>query len=207
MFHVGEADRSEAMQVLLSISAENRRHILVIGIEPGRERAALLQAGFGDVVSQEITLDELRARAGRLAASSLWLPRIRQVGALKLDLLAREAFGFGEALNLNPREFALLWRLAESLDQPVTKQDLVRDVWRMGFVPETNSIAVHMSRLRRKLSLVGLRGMIETLPLGGYRLRSPDLGYDVRRANPDPGERTRRHLDTTAFSTSSSRLE
>lgn len=198
IFHVGEADRSDAMKVLLSISAETRRHVLVIGIEPARDRAALLQAGFGDVVSREITLDELRARAGRLATSSLWLPRTRQIGALKLDLLAREAFGFGKALNLNPREFALLWRLAESVDQPVTKQDLVRDVWRMGFVPETNSIAVHMSRLRRKLSLVDLRDMIETLPLGGYRLRSPDINYAIHCASPDAGDRTRSRLDTTA---------
>lgn len=187
------------MKLLVSISAETRRHVLVIGIELGRDRAALLQAGFGDVVSRQITLDELRARAGRLATNSLWLPRLRQIGPLRLDLLAREGFGFGKALNLNPREFALLWRLAESVDQPVTKQDLVRDVWRKGFMPDTSSIAVHMSRLRRKLSLVNIRDMIETLPQGEYRLRSPDINCDIHLTSPDEGDRTRSRPDRTAI--------
>ena len=96
-------------------------------------------------------------------------PRTRRVGRLTLDLLAREAFGDGKPLNLNPREFALIWRLADSIDQFVSKQALIYDVWRMGFVPETNSVAVHMSRLRRKLAFVGFAGIIEHPPSGGDR--------------------------------------
>lgn len=62
VFHVSDTDQAEAMKVLLSTPAEKRREVLVIGIEPARERAALLQVGFGDVMSRDIALDELRAR-------------------------------------------------------------------------------------------------------------------------------------------------
>lgn len=172
IFHAAGLDFAGWMDVFAPIRHEVRRHVLVTGVELAHERTALLRIGFGDTVSRDICLEELEARARRIAEASLWLPRHREIGPLKLDLLAREGFGFDKPLNLNPREFALLWRLAESLGQTVGKQLLIQDVWRMGFVPETNSIAVHMSRLRRKLSFAGLAGMIET-SAPGYRLRAP----------------------------------
>lgn len=171
IFHVADLDDMGWMHVLSSFGHDTRRYVLVAGVEFAHQRATLLRTGFGDAVPREIGMDEIAARASRIAESSQWLPRTREFGALKLDLLAREAFGFDEPLNLNPREFALLWRLSDSAGHVVDKQSLIQDVWRMGFVPETNSIAVHMSRLRRKLSFAGLAGMIETSSRGGYRLR------------------------------------
>jgi hypothetical protein len=41
-------------------------------------------------------------------------------------------------------------------------------------MPESNSIAVQMSRLRGKLALAGLAGLVETVP-GAYCLRSAML--------------------------------
>lgn len=98
------------------------------------------------------------------------VPRCRQVGQLRLDLLRRDAVVAGRSLGLHPREFALLWRLADAPGLPVSASALIGDVWRMAFRPETNSLAVHVSRLRAKLRLAGLDGVIETLPDGSYRL-------------------------------------
>lgn len=156
--------------LVLNFPGEVRRFIVVIGAASAQERARLLQAGFGEVVPGTIEAGEFEARASRLAELTRWLPRHRRLGELELDLLSREAFGHGKSLNLNPREFALIWRLADNPGEPVSKQDLIQDVWRMGFVPETNSIAVHMSRLRRKLGFVGMSGIIATASAGGYCL-------------------------------------
>jgi DNA-binding response OmpR family regulator len=71
---------------------------------------------------------------------------------------------------LHPREFALLWRLADTPGEAVSARELLSDVWRLAFRPETNSLAVHISRLRAKLRLAGIDGVIETLPDGGYCL-------------------------------------
>jgi DNA-binding winged helix-turn-helix (wHTH) protein len=46
----------------------------------------------------------------------------------------------------------------------------VNEVWRLLHVPDTNSLAVHVSRLRNKLALAGLRGLVETAASGGYML-------------------------------------
>lgn len=177
VLHAGRLDSLGWMRVLATIHVEMRRFVIVIGVKNAHERATLLHIGFGDALSDAIDIEELRARATRIADFTRWLPRLRQLGALRLDLLAREAFGHGKPLNLNPREFTLLWRLADTPNQTVSKQALINDVWRMGFVPETNSIAVHMSRLRRKLAFVGLERVIETASSGGYLLATPDRQY------------------------------
>jgi DNA-binding winged helix-turn-helix (wHTH) protein len=57
----------------------------------------------------------------------------------------------------------------------VSKAELMSDIWRLAFVPETNSVAVHVSRLRAKLALAGLAGLVQTSSTGGYFLASPDF--------------------------------
>ena len=64
----------------------------------------------------------------------------------------------------------MLWRLAERPGKPVTRATLLRDVWRLEFEPGTNSVEVHVSRLRSKLAQAGIRGLVETDPCG-YRVR------------------------------------
>ena len=121
-------------------------------------------------MGSQTSLREIEARAMRIAAHARALPRTRDIGPLRLDLFARDGFVAHRALGLHPREFALVWRLAETPGVAVSKKALVRDVWRMAHVPDTNSLAVHVFRLRAKLAIAGLAGLIKTEPGGGYRL-------------------------------------
>ena len=103
-------------------------------------------------------------------------------------------------MGLHPREFLLLWRLADDPGRAVAASQLRGDVWRLAFRPETNSLAVHVSRLRAKLRIAGLDGLIQTLPGGAYRLAGEllrpglalpaDLGLD---AHLRLGEEAREH--------------
>jgi two-component system, OmpR family, response regulator len=148
-----------------------RALVLLTGITVSAERAEWLRLGFGDAAGAA-TLGELEVRALRLSAM---LPRELAAGSLRLDLFARDAFAGRRPLGLHPREFALLWRLAEASGAPVAAEDLLREVWRLSFRPETNSLAVHVSRLRAKLRVAGLGDLIETMPGGAYRLAAPHL--------------------------------
>lgn len=144
--------------------------LLLIGVEEPTERARLLTMGCAEVMSSSIGLHELEARARRVDDRFGMLPRWRTVGALTLDLLHRDARCGGRRLALHPREFAVLWRLADSPGARVTRQQLLTDVWRLRHAPETNSLEVHVSRLRTKLAELGCRGVVLTDPRGGYRL-------------------------------------
>ena len=159
---------------LASAPSETRALTAMLGINDPAERGRLLRLGFGEALAWDTALDELESRIVRLVERAEAIPRHRTVGALRLDLLAREGFVAGRALALHPREFGLLWRLADAPGQAVAPAALLRDVWRLSFRPETNSLAVHVSRLRGKLRIAGLDGLIETGVDGAYRLAVPD---------------------------------
>lgn len=159
-----------------------RKWMMLLEVEESGERARMLRLGFGDALAGGPSLDELEVRVLRLAQLAQSLPRYRLHGPIRLDLLAREAFVAGRAVGLHPREFALLWRLAETPGVAVSAAQLLYDVWRLSFRPETNSLAVHVSRLRAKLRTSGVDGLVETLSDASYRL---DLSTE-RSAIPLP---------------------
>jgi two-component system OmpR family response regulator len=155
---------------IASASLVERKWMMMLDIDESIERARMLRLGFGDALGRHAGLEELETRVVRLTEQAEALPRYRHHGPVRLDLLAREAFVAGRALGLHPREFALLWRLAETPGEGVTSAELLTDVWRLSFRPETNSLAVHVSRLRAKLRLAGVDGIVETADDARYRL-------------------------------------
>lgn len=105
--------------------------------------------------------------------SDALIPRFREIGDVTLDLVHRDGRVEDRWLSLHPREFELLWRLAQKPGERVSRQQLLADVWRINFEPATNSVAVHVARVRAKLAPFGLSKMIVTHPDGGYLLDAP----------------------------------
>jgi DNA-binding response OmpR family regulator len=154
--------------------------LLMIGVEEPAERARLLTLGCAEAMPAAVALHELEARARRVDDMFGMLPRWRTVGALTLDLFHRDARCGGRWLALHPREFGVLWRLADKPGERVTRRQLLTDVWRLNHEPETNTVEVHVSRLRSKLAEFGCEGTLLTDPCGGYRLGEqapPTLGH------------------------------
>lgn len=143
---------------------------IAVGVECADERAAMLGAGLADALPLAVAIGELAVRFARLGDREATLPRTRRAGPLLLDLFHRDARLGERWLALHPREFALLWRLAENRGARVGREALLSDVWRLRSRPETNSLEVHVSRLRAKLAVFGMAWMVETDRDGGYRL-------------------------------------
>lgn len=170
---------SDTQQARSIAARRQRAQVVLIGIDDSTERADWLREGFGEVLPARVSLSELEMRALRVRLAAEAEPRRSRHGALELDLLLRKGTVDGRRLGLHPREFSLLWRLAQPPGRSVAPQDLLGEVWQMSFKPETNSLAVHVCRLRAKLASAGLGGIISTTPDGGYAL-SPE------RDGPDP---------------------
>lgn len=147
-----------------------RARMLFAGVDSSAERSALLAAGFGDAIDGNAVRSEVEQRALRLLRHREEAVLFRRAGPILLDLAARVAWISGRQLGLHPREFALLWRLAETPGVAVDRLRLLRDVCHVGHDPGTNRIAVHISRLRTKLAQVNLGGLIETDIAGAYRI-------------------------------------
>jgi len=153
-----------------------RARILLLAVDDPVERATLLALGYGEALPSATALAEIDIRARRLARLSDLIPREREAGPVTLDLIHRDGRVGQSWLALHPREFGLIWRLAETPGFPVTRPELLRDVWRIRHEPETNSVQVHVSRLRSKLAVHGLSALVETDPAGGYLLAAGQGG-------------------------------
>jgi DNA-binding response OmpR family regulator len=158
---------SQAHREQLVREHSQRSRLLMLGVDSTGERSALLARGCGEALGRDAGLRELEVRARRLAQ---WVPCQRTIGQLTLDLFHRDVQHGSRWLALHPREFGVLWRLAESPGRSVSRSQLLRDVWRLNHDPETNSVAVHVSRLRSKLAELGCAGLVSTDPAGGYWL-------------------------------------
>lgn len=166
--------------------------LILLGVEQPGERAQLLSIGCAEALPADIPLRELSARARRVDEMFGLLPRWRSLGPLTLDLFHRDVRQGSRWLNLHPREFGVLWRLADRPGEAVTRGQLLADVWRLGHDPGTNSVEVHVSRLRSKLAAAGCDKLVETVPQGGYRL-SGEVPFMFARA-PAEADRLDRYL-------------
>lgn len=75
----------------------------------------------------------------------------------------------GARIQLSPLEFGVLKALAAHLAAPVSRADLLREVWGTSYDGGSNTVDVVIRSLRRKLGAVADR--IETVRGVGYRLR------------------------------------
>lgn len=74
----------------------------------------------------------------------------------------------GRMLRLPLKEFLILSRLTRNPERVVTAGDIWRHAWGEGVPLNTESLHVHIHRLRRRLGPFSFR--IEAMPRVGYRL-------------------------------------
>ncbi len=124
--------------------------------------------GAVDYVAKPFSLDELLARArvhmrrARIADDA----NVISVGGLSLDLARRQARVGDTVADLSDREFRLLHFLMEHVDQVISRERLLAEVWGYDFDPRSNVVDVCVRRLRRRL---GPGAPIETVRNAGYR--------------------------------------
>ena len=71
---------------------------------------------------------------------------------------------------LPPRHVRLLMVLLSRRGTPASRDELLREVWGMGFDPETNVVDVTVHRLRSVLRAAGAGDVIRTVRGVGYVL-------------------------------------
>ena len=140
------------------------------------DRAEGLDAGADDYLAKPYEPLELvaRLRALHRRAAGQTHSAVIIFGRFECHVKARTAFRAGRHLPLSPREFELFRYFMENGGEIVTREMLLRDVWNIGFDPQTNVVDVHVGRLRRKLDAGFDSPAIETIWGSGYRLAQGD---------------------------------
>ena len=134
------------------------------------DRIAGLKLGADDYVTKPFALEELIARVEAV------IRRHRGKGGAKLaasdvvvDLSEGLATREGKRLPLTGIEFRILTALMRNSGQLVTYAQLAEAVWAVTTGPESNSLEVHISRIRQKLEQDGGSRLIHTVRGLGYR--------------------------------------
>jgi two-component system, OmpR family, response regulator len=140
------------------------------------DRVTGLRAGGDDYLVKPFAFAELLARVEAVARRHVGpgAATVTQlsVGDLAIDLLSRNVVRAGQAIDLQPREFALLECLARHAGAVVTRTMLLEQVWDYHFDPQTNVIDVHVARLRQKIDKPFETPLIHTVRGAGYCLRA-----------------------------------
>jgi two-component system copper resistance phosphate regulon response regulator CusR len=126
------------------------------------------ELGAVDYLAKPFALDELlaRARVHLRRAHVFEEGTVIRVGGLELDLARRQARVGVTVAELSDREFRLLRFLMAHVDEVISRERLLSEVWGYDFDPRSNVVDVCVRRLRRRL---GPDAPIETVRNAGYR--------------------------------------
>lgn len=97
---------------------------------------------------------------------------ILQIGELTLNIETHEAERECHPLNLRNKEFGLLESLMRNPGKPLTRTYLLENVWDRNTSILSNTVDVHVNRLRQKVDDGFKYDMIKTVHCVGYRLIS-----------------------------------
>ena len=138
-----------------------------------------LSTGAVDYVTKPFRLAELLARiAAHLrtaqASPSTGTSDFLTIGDLEIDLGARRVRVAATEVDLRPKEFDLLARLAADAGRVVRREDLMADVWDEHWWGSTKTLDVHLNALRRHLGEEpGAPSRITAIRGVGYRIEVP----------------------------------
>lgn len=141
--------------------------IILTALDQVSDRIEGLNAGADDYLVKPFDLAELSARIGSVSRRYSGNPNpVISHGGLEIDLACRSVFRDGRPVPLTAREWALFEAFLARPGQLLSKPQLEEKLYAYDAEVESNTIEVHVSRLRKKLGAE----VIETERGLGYRL-------------------------------------
>lgn len=131
------------------------------------------ETGADDYIIKPFFMEELIARLKTVLKRYEMIPggkRFYQVGDLNIDVKGKMVFRNRYVIKLSQTEFNLLALLADGNGLPVSKEEILKKIWKGKYSVGENTIEVYINLLRNKIDKPFSTKLIHTKPGFGYYL-------------------------------------
>jgi DNA-binding response OmpR family regulator len=141
------------LELLRLVRLESSVPVIILSAKVSElERIAGLELGADDYVTKPYSPREVVARVRAVLRRGSGAPRAPlEFGDLVIDPVRREVSRGGEVVRTTRKEFDLLLCLASSPGRVYTRAELVESVWGYVWSGDTETVTVHIRRLRAKI--------------------------------------------------------
>ncbi|MGI5926243.1 MAG: response regulator transcription factor [Thermacetogeniaceae bacterium] len=163
----------DGWQVLQAIRKERDVPVIMLtALDACEDKVTGLDLGADDYVVKPFDPRELSARVrAHLRKQKLELEdagEVLFVGNIVLDSREYVVTCGGEKVALTPKEFQLLEYMIKNKNKILSREQILRQVWKYDYVVKTRTIDMHINRLRHKLNSSGT-WKIKTVYGKGYK--------------------------------------
>lgn len=164
----------DGLQLLetLRIKGDDTPFVLLTASKERPHLSTGFRLGADDFIAKPFGIEELALRVGailRRTGGHRAEGRILTAGPIEVDVNDFVVKLDGKDVTLSPTEFKLLVALMEAKGHVISKQQLLEDIWSMGFADQTNVVETYISYLRKKLHTDTYQG-IKTVRGFGFKI-------------------------------------
>jgi DNA-binding response OmpR family regulator len=173
LLDLSRSQETSGLDVLRNIRAKkpDLPVLIVTAASMVEERVRGLDAGADDYIGKPFAFAELAARIRAvLRRGSRPGVAVLAIDDLTVDRVSHSVQRNGHAIDLSPKEFALLEFLMRHAGQPVTRSAIIEQVWKLNFDTMTNVVDVYINYLRRKVDTGYDHALIRTVRGVGYQI-------------------------------------
>jgi DNA-binding response OmpR family regulator len=172
-FYLCRVLRRKSNIPIIMISARNSEFEQVMGIELGAD----------DYIIKPFSIDLLLAKVksalrrvyGEYAAESKGM----EISGISLDEGSFKIHYKGQTSELSKNEFKLIKKLLENSDKIVSREDLLSELWDDSAFVDDNTLTVNVTRVKSKLSELGVDNVIKTKRGSGYMFDATCIGNTI----------------------------
>jgi len=145
---------ADGLEILKSLREWYQKSIIILSVRSSEENIVkALDCGANDYLTKPFRTGELLAR---IRASIRQKPGAADnpslvFGSLEVDLANHVARKNNEIIKLTSTEFSLLALLSKNEGRVLTHQFILKEIWGMGYLEQTQYLRVFMAQLRKKV--------------------------------------------------------
>jgi two-component system KDP operon response regulator KdpE len=145
---------ADGIEILKKLREWYQKSILILSVRNSEvDIVRALDCGANDYLTKPFRTGELLARIRASIRQNQGTPdNPRMVfGSLEVDLANHLARKNNEIIKLTSTEFSMLALLAKNEGRVLTHQYILKEVWGMGYVEQTQYLRVFVAQLRKKI--------------------------------------------------------